>query len=38
MRENLDVFDFPLEPAELESVRGSTAARAPERDPEAHGH
>ena len=36
--ENLDVFDFQLAPHELESLRVLDRGRAPERDPESHGH
>lgn len=36
--ENLDVFDFQLAPNELESLRSLDRGRAPERDPESHGH
>ena len=36
--ENLDVFDFRLASDELESMRMLDRGRAPERDPESHGH
>ena len=36
--ENLDVFDFQLASDELESMRVLDRGRAPERDPESHGH
>jgi 2,5-diketo-D-gluconate reductase A len=36
--ENLDIFDFQLDRDELESLRVLDRGRAPERDPESHGH
>ena len=36
--ENLDIFDFQLALHELESLRVLDRGRAPERDPESHGH
>ena len=36
--ENLEVFDFSLSTGELDALRVLDQRRAPERDPESHGH